>query len=217
MVGILFHYHPLHTYKHSSISSFLKTEDTEKTDTPVYVTRKRVIYNGEQYDAAFYSLFFVLNPGYLCNIGRHEGDVEKLIILSQNEEPRWVYFGAHSSGEGEWVRWEDCEKTSKGGIKVYIALGSNGFYKRPGTYIRVFGFANDVCSNRGQMVMTRPEDFVDSSKQSWSETHYQVRRGINTPLHTPNPSVVSITSYERFMLAFLKGKIDKREKLQEVA
>lgn len=217
MVEILFHYHPLHTYKNSSISSFLKTDDTEKTSTPVYMTKKRVVYRGEEYDAIYYSLFFVLNPGYCFGVGKHEGDVEKLIILSKNDIPKWVYFGAHSSGEGEWVNWEDCEKTSQGALKVYIALGSNAFYRRPETYLRVFGFANDICSNKGKKILTTPIDFVDSDKQSWSQTHYQVKKGINTPLHTPDPSVVSISSVERFFLAFKKGKINKREKLKVIS
>jgi hypothetical protein len=176
------------------------------------------------WDALYISLFWQRNPGYkilgCIPVGSHDADVEKLVVLvdPDSKQPKWVYFGAHGKGEGVWKRWNDCEfEAGTQALKVYVAPTSNAFYPHAGRYMRVFGFANDVCID-SPMHYWRPsvKDFTDASMQSWTSTHYQVRPGINSPMNTPDPVTSSITPYQRFFLAipFVKKLVTSLPQIQ---
>jgi len=201
------------------ISQFLNLSDIrEKTSTPIYYTTHSILYHGAIYKAFVLSLFFASNPGFLCcNFGYHPADVEHIVVLvdPQDETPKHVYFAAHGSGQGVWRTWSECEKTNNQKLVVYVSSGSNGMYPNRGRYWRIGGFANDLCDGRGKHWSPNENDFEDATNQSWSDSHFQVRRGINTPKNIAPPVNQSITSIERFLLFVpkVKEEVNKRPRL----
>ena len=201
-----------HGMLNESISNYLATIDTEQTDRPVYYHVKDVNLWGKTWTAIYISTFYRTNPGYCFGIGKHDADVEKIIILMTADclKPEWVYFSAHGNGQGTWVQWEKCMFTKDKALRIFVSPASNGHYPRPGMYMRVGGFANDVCYD-GQ-VKWRPSenDFCNSLEQAWTRSHYQVARGINTPAHPDPPPVYTVSYIERFFLFLpsVKKKVD---------
>lgn len=191
----------------SRISDFVGVPVSEKSAKPLYFMWRRVKHRGQEWDALFYSLFWVVNPGYvICGkqMGYHPADVETLVILHDKMKmPKWVYFGAHSKGQGVWQEWSKCDFTEDGKLKVYVSPQSHGFYPKAKTYWRICCLANDVCSGNDSMWSPRMNDFEDSANQTWSKTHFQVKRGINTPLNASDPPEQSITCLGRMCLCML--------------
>jgi hypothetical protein len=195
--------------RNSGVSSFMSTDKTETSDTPVYVHWRHVTAWGKEWRAMVLSLFFAENPGYAFGLGRHAADVERLFVLFDDDgAPAHVYFGAHGRGQGVWREWKHCMFTFDGLLKVFVARGSNGFYPAPGVYRRVLGLLSDEC-RADNMWIVRDADMNDASKQSWS-SQYQVARGINSPLHVSSPVEHSITPSERNML--MLNSVQKRLK-----
>lgn len=215
---IEFHFAKKQRVVNSAVSKFLKCETvSEDTDRPLYYTCNMVRYRGEAYLAVTFSLFFELNPGYtVCckTLGEHQGDVERVVVLFQDNKAKWAYFGAHGGGQGVW---KECP--SEGQLVVYVSPQSHAMYPSPGTYWRLFGFANDVCSGDGEVWKPDAACRCDARQQVWSETPYQVRRGINTPAHISQPTERSITSWERFALALpcVKKRVEAGEMLPTLA
>lgn len=189
----------------SCVSHFLGLAPTEKTNTPIYYHWKELEYKGKKWDALYYVLFYAYNPGYKIlwkTAGFHEGDVEKVIVLycKDTKQPTWVYFGAHGRGQGTWLEYTKCNFTEDGVLRVFVSPKSHGFYPSVKKYHRICFAANDVCDEKGEQWTPSPEDFEQSENQVWTNTHYQVRPGINSPFHTPDPNEHSITSWERILL-----------------
>lgn len=76
----------------------------------------------------------------------HEVDLEHvtLEIDPATKKILRIYFGSHGSKEGMWlpanspdIQWNGTH------FKAYVARGGHGLYPRPGTYVRIFGLAND--------------------------------------------------------------------------
>lgn len=131
--------------------------------------------------------FYCCFPKSKC-LGYHEGDRERLIFLLDDTKSNilYVYFNAHSPGMGMWLPWDECEKTSSGHLIAYVAKSSHAFYPHAETYLRVFGFANDLCSTDGVAFYTHLV-------------------GTHTDFIIPKQH--SITPCERFWLAFTKDKL----------
>lgn len=211
-IALEFRFAPTQSQMPSAISRYLNTTFSEQSETPIYYHYKRANWRGKTYLALFYMIFYAHNPGYkpfrLCGIGKslgeHAADIEHLVILFENEDltkPAVVYFGAHGTGQGQWVAWDKCEKNSEGALRLYVSPTSHAMYPKPGCYLRIFGFANDVTTKKGASWTPAPADFVHSHDQSWSDSHYQVARGINTPKNMSEPASTSITPHERFLMA----------------
>lgn len=219
LLPVEFRFHRRQQHEVMSVSRFLGvTPASETSERPVYYRIKRVAFREKEYIALYYAVFYAANPGFhVCccmgsgrtggsrasGIGYHEADVERIVILLDEHTrwPRWVYYGAHGGGQGCWRRWEDAEKAHDGVLVVYVSYRSHGFYPSAGTYWRAFGLANDIT---GDGVRWRPrldEDFQDAMAQTWTLSHFQVRRGINGPQNAVDPSATSITAWERFALA----------------
>jgi hypothetical protein len=77
----------------------------------------------------------------------------KLVVLFDKTTvaPKWVYFGAHGRGQGGWMYFRECDKTQDGKLKVYVSHRSTGLYPHPRRYWRMFGCANDVCGDDGNV------------------------------------------------------------------
>lgn len=209
----------------SPVSKYLNLPASEKTVRPIYYVEKQVEVFGREWQALYLVLFFSINPGYAIatkNVGYHEADVEKIIVLRDKDTlaPKHVYFGAHGNGEGMWVPWDKCKKDTATGssLMVYISPTSHGLYPHPTTYYRMLGFANDKCDGKGEIWKPKPEDFEHAAKQTWSQTHFQVKRGINSPLNSPDPAVTSITPTQRFFLVFpqVRNKVKRSEKIKVI-
>lgn len=113
------------------------------------------MYDGDDSDTYLQYIFiYANNPGYsccCCFLGEHQSDVEHVTLVIRNRTVRKVYFAAHGSTQGMWVPAHLCEWGGETGrrLVVYSAKGSHGSYPQAKTYYRLFGFANDVCSDRG--------------------------------------------------------------------
>lgn len=201
MFDIIFHYSKSELYKNCPVSDFLQVPRSEKTTRPIYYVEKQVEYQGQVYLALYLSLFFMVNPGY-ASIGYHPADVEKVVILRDiaTQEPRHVYYCAHGHGEGIWIPWDKCEKSRDNALLVYVSPASHAMYPHRGRYLRMFALVNDNCDGRGEEWRPTPADFENAAAQTWSQTHFQVIRGINTPLNSPEPAESSITTAQRIFL-----------------
>jgi hypothetical protein len=189
----------------SCVSDFLGLSPTEKTNEPIYYHWKELEYKGQTWDALYYVLFYAYNPGYKFlwkTLGFHEADVERLIVLysKDTKEPTWVYFGAHGRGQGIWLEYNKCKFTEDGTLKVFVSPTSHAFYPQVKRYWRLCFVANDVCDEQGEQWIPSPTDFEQSENQVWSNTHYQMRPGINSPFNTPSPNEHSIKTWERILL-----------------
>lgn len=205
----------------SRISNFLNVSVSEFSAMPVYFSSSvlPVFYKNFTYWTLTFSLFFSENPGYWkSTFGYHAADVERVVLLfdtpSCNTTPAYVYFGAHSRAEGTMVPWEQCDKHhSTGALLIYVSKRSNAFYPKPGRYVRIFGFANDVCvsakSKSATIWFPTEDDFEKADNQTWSASHRQVAKGINSPMYVAGASERSILWWERFFLAipFVRNRV----------
>lgn len=196
------------TCRNTDVSSFLGIAlPSEPCGRPLYYTRDKAAFRGADYLAVTFSLFFADNPGYrVCGCvtaGRHSGDVERVVVLfdEADSEPCWVYYGAHGAGQGVWRQWADCEKTAAGHLVVHVAPQSHGMYPEKGRYLRVFGFANDVCDDDGEAWIPDEACRCDARRQTWSTSHYKVCRGVDSPAYVRMPTDRSIEPWERFFIA----------------
>ncbi|MDR3551482.1 MAG: Vps62-related protein [Candidatus Babeliales bacterium] len=83
----------------------------------------------------------------------HESDIEHISVeLDKNTKKLTrVYFGSHGSTEGFWLNANSPDIEWDGTHPVaYVAKNSHGIYPKVGTYVRIFGMANDITA-RGQM------------------------------------------------------------------
>jgi hypothetical protein len=183
-------FHPSETYYPNGL-------EVMETSGHCEVAESFLTYNFIEYIYLEYEFVYEANSaigcGYCCFptsecLGYHEGDREHVIMLLDKGtfQVKHVFFKAHGKGQGVWLPWEECEKTYDGKLKVYVARGSHACYPHPQTYIRIFGLANDLCSDRGRYVTFRPNGSYESDY---------------------HPQITSITFCERFFLPFLLTSI----------
>jgi mRNA-degrading endonuclease YafQ of YafQ-DinJ toxin-antitoxin module len=120
-------------------------------------------YNKKNYYSVTYYMYYKENYAIGLNgifsrnkfLGFHDKDIEHVRILYNylTLEPEYVYFSAHAQ-EGIWKKYKDCEFNDKNLI-VYICYGSHACKPHKGIYLRIFGFANDYCSNKGKYVIPK--------------------------------------------------------------
>jgi hypothetical protein len=129
-------------------------------------------------------------------LGYHRHDIEHVSIYFEGDKPSMVYFSAHNSKQGTWVKWEDCERSKNGNLIVYVARGSHANYPHAGTYWRVFGTANDVCSARGPSLVL-PLSLMIPSYDYRFDNGIALYKGLRP---TPPPQGKVLTSWQRFLL-----------------
>lgn len=144
-------FHPHETY-------FLATRDyAYSEEDPVYTNRFKYTYNDIEYDATQYFLYYVYNgpiglgwrlaPCCIDRMGFHPKDLERVMVLEKDGHPEWVYYSAHGK-ESRWAK----PKIVDDKVVVYVALHSHANYPKSGLWWRIFGVANDRCSNHGRRV-----------------------------------------------------------------
>ena len=122
--------------------------------TPVYV----VTYNDEQHGKIYIQYLFAFGFNEPYNIGpftgdtadfqdAHEFDLEHFTVEldARTKKLDRLYYSSHGTKEGFWMRPQEVEWDGTHPV-VYVARGSHAVYPRQGTYIRIFGVANDVTS-----------------------------------------------------------------------
>ena len=95
-----------------------------------------------------YMFLFAWNDGYtLLKEGEHEADAEHITIEfdEYGRKPEALYYSAHGRKEGVWLDLKDIEWDGTHPI-AYCAKVSHALYNKPGTYVRIYGLANDVTS-----------------------------------------------------------------------
>lgn len=149
---------------------FHTKETTFPTDLETSLNRSNVCYTfdghtqyqGKEYKYTNYRWYYTVNDGIGCcyiapksvAMGYHQNDLEGVSVLfDESDKPAHVYFHAHSTGHGMWRTWEQCEKSDKGHLVVYVARNSHASYPAAKLYGRAFGFANDTTSKRGKMTV----------------------------------------------------------------
>lgn len=82
----------------------------------------------------------------------HEGDLEHVTMELDKKTKKLlrIYFSAHSRTEGFWLNANDPKVEYEGTHPVvYIAHYSHAAYPKEGTYVRIYGAANDI-TGKGQ-------------------------------------------------------------------
>lgn len=104
--------------------------------------------------------------------GEHQADIEHIRVrISINNlysriiphEVLSIYYSAHSKDQGRWVKPDNIDWYN--GIKnqqpiVYVAKGSHANYNKPGTWYRIFGFANDKTM-KNNAIIWKPEIVIN--------------------------------------------------------
>jgi len=131
-------------------------------DYKIYYNIEDYLYEDIKYKSITYSLVYIYNGAIGCcysffpqkkSLGFHEVDVEKVqILLDNNDKPKYVYFSAHGK-EGKWYDWDKCERLNDNTLIVYVARASHANYPYSGTWWRIFGLANDLCSKNGRHII----------------------------------------------------------------
>jgi hypothetical protein len=125
------------------------------------------VYYRNYYDSASgntviqYWMYYAFNNGEL---NKHEGDWEMVQIVFNGEEPSWVAYSKHHSGQR--ASWNQVEKEGNH-IKVYVARGSHANYLR--SFSGKLGISSDNVGANGKVL--KNSDYIlknlDDPEQSW--------------------------------------------------
>lgn len=147
-----------------SEKSKLCNKDFNSVDFAQIYYRKDIenyLFYGKKYYSITYYMYYKENYAIGLNglfpknknLGYHDKDIEHIRILYNftTLDPEYVFFSAHSQ-EGLWIKYNNCEFFNNKLI-VYISYGSHACKPHKGIYWRIFGFANDYCSNKGKYII----------------------------------------------------------------
>ncbi len=160
---------------------------------PCYYTVKDYAYMGKKYRGVFYEIYYQFN--YAIGLfgvkptdeafGYHPKDKERIVVLHDYEtnEPLFVFMSGHAQ-EGRWVSFKECKLTQDGGLIMYAALSSHRHYHKPAILWRMFGFANDVTSDKGRHIdMNLLEDNTINPRNQNKEVMDTTFRSFFLPLY----------------------------------
>jgi hypothetical protein len=155
------------------------------------------------------SLYYLHNMAIGCGwyfwptsscLGYHQHDIEYIRIYYEHGCPVSVFFSAHSAVQGSWFKWDECEHGDDGSLIVYVARNSHANYSSAGIHWRVFGLANDVCSEKGLHLRFSFASMIPSFD-------YTFPNGIalykDLRPNTPAPEKV-LSKWQKFILPLLK-------------
>lgn len=123
------------------------------------------VYYRDYYDLATgdsviqYWLFYAFNNGEL---NKHEGDWEMVQIIFHGEEPSWVAYSQHHSGQK--ISWNLVEKEGNH-IKVYVARGSHANYLR--SFSGKLGISTDYVGANGKVLKLGDYKLINLNIQTW--------------------------------------------------
>jgi len=106
----------------------------------------------------------------------HEGDLEHvtLEIDKNTKKLKRIYFGSHGRTEGMWLDADNPDIQWQGTHPiVFVAEGGHGNYPKAGTYVRIYGLANDQ-TNKGikwdpkfNLVYKNDDERFDPNVHGW--------------------------------------------------
>ena len=106
-----------------------------------------------------YWFFYSFNNG---DLNKHEGDWEMVQVVLTDNEPSWVAYSQHHSGQ--WANWNQVEKDGDH-IKLFDARGSHAIYLR--SYSGKLGIASDVVGDNGIVMKPGSYTLTDLDSQQW--------------------------------------------------
>ena len=127
---------------------------------PVYGIIK---YYKDYIDIIYIFNYYYNNPYKFFGIyvgGEHQADLEHIRIRITNDnfynnnlpyKVNSIYYSAHSTDQGRWEKLKNIEwynNIPNGQPVIYVAKGSHANYPKPGTWFRIFGFANDKTTKK---------------------------------------------------------------------
>ncbi|GMH40261.1 hypothetical protein BSKO_08165 [Bryopsis sp. KO-2023] len=131
---------------------------------PIYAVVKEIASAEEGKREAIeinYIFFFAFNGPYNVlgvEVGAHVADWEHLTVrLFPDGKMQGVYYNSHRNIDGDWLPAKEVPMKD-GRPMVFLAKHGHGCYPRPGKQLRLFGFANDVCSGDGPV--WRPKKII---------------------------------------------------------
>lgn len=153
--------------------------------TPVYVTWSR--HNNKIY--IVYVFIYGFNGAYPVSMpvkGEHDFDLEHITLeLNENKQLERIFFAAHGSSEGSWLPANHKSITYEGTHPVvYVARTGHGSYPESGTYVRIYGFGNDItCTTKKwmpQLVLVYPpkDPRFDPNTMGWAAHSGNFGRGV---------------------------------------
>ena len=164
-INIRLYYHPKEKRRTCTLEKLVDSTQENNNDNCCYISYNNYYnYCGTIYYSECYNFVYTDNDAIGCChlfpsnklLGYHKYDCEKIIILYDYNkyinnifEVKYVYFAQHSSKQGQWKKWEECNYDNimdKPTLNIYVALGSHASYPKPKTTFRVFCFGNDNCS-----------------------------------------------------------------------
>ncbi len=165
-INLKLYFHPKEKRRLATINNLLNTNVAiNNNNNCTYVaSNDNYYYKGIKYYCECYYFLYTDNDAIGCcnlfpsnkSLGYHKYDCEKVIVLFDYNkyitniyEPKYVYFAQHSSRQGQWKKWEDCDTHNlldKPTLYIYVARGSHASYPKPKTTFRIFCFGNDTCS-----------------------------------------------------------------------
>lgn len=116
--------------------------ESDLNKIPIY--SNIVEYGGKTY--INYVTFFSYNHHYIIlklgRVGNHYADIEHITVqLNQNKQLERIYYSQHSGGI--WLKPGEFGLEGTHPV-AYISNGSHAIYSKPGNWIRLYGFANDI-------------------------------------------------------------------------
>ena len=129
----------------------------------------------------FYNFLYTYNGpknvAGLRNIHAHFGDIEHItIVLNSDNSISELFYAAHSSSEGRWLKPKDVTFEGDRPI-VYVAKYSHASYPKEGVVFRFFGFGNDY-TNKGikwdpqVVILYEDTDTVNFNKNTMGWMYY---------------------------------------------
>jgi len=139
---------------------------SQSDDAPMYA---RVSETNSEFIIS-YTFLYAFNEPYrvlrFWEVGAHDCDIEHVTMRIDRDtrELTHVFFSAHGSADGLWL---DASSVSRVGSRplVYVAVGSHATYPSAGTYVRIFGLANDVTSADGYILDTNRVIVIDEQTE----------------------------------------------------
>lgn len=106
--------------------------------TPVYV------YWDRKNKFVSFVLVYCFDTG-IHHVGSHVTDVEFVRAYYDDAlQPTKWFLSCHTNKDGHWIEINDVKSDR---LVVWVARGTHAHYPKPGTWVRIVGLANDVCSN----------------------------------------------------------------------
>ena len=172
-------YLPLNTTLSNIPNKYLHYKGDYYLPNPLTINQVPIYGLVQEYNN-FIDIIYIFNYYYnnpyklFCiNIGgEHQADIKHIRIRIDNNNLynqdipfniKSIYYSAHSSEQGRWVKPNEIEwynnKKNRNPI-IYVAKDSHSNYNKSGTWYRTFGLANDYTKEKNA-IKWKPENVIN--------------------------------------------------------